>query len=512
MKLGKKVKLVLLAGVLAVVSMVVIVVNGGTYTIRYDLAGILGAEDSGTRDSNAEDSNATAEDLYAAIEDLSITIEDENIVECVEKKVENGTLEVKIKSKAEGRTFIDVQDARGEFSTMSVVYVHKLGIITVGDYMGDSNGSIVIPIAVIIILVYLLFLLITAYRRSVRENIYQYKNIAYLGIIIFTVFAMAGQIMMLFGRGGLINTVADILGTFCSVAQALLPVVFIVSILVTISNIILVKREGFSLKNVLGIGLGVCLCFMTALPELMYGMLYSAEWVDIHNQGEIAAYLYNFVETVIFITIAYVECVLIGTIVIGVKAARHMPRFDKDAILILGCRIRDDGTLTNILRARVDRAIEFSEIQKAATGKEVMFVPSGGKGGDEVMAEAEAMKNYLVEKGVSLARILVEDKSKNTYENIKFSSRMVRAKVPGAKMAFSTTNYHVFRAGWIATEQGMRIEGIGARTKTYFWVNAFIREFVATIFTERKRHLAVIGGIILAAGVMAGMMYVNGSR
>ena len=42
------------------------------------------------------------------------------------------------------------------------------------------------------------------------------------------------------------------------------------------------------------------------------------------------------------------------------------------------------------------------------------------------------------------------------------------------KIAFSTTNYHVFRSGVFASRQGIRAEGIGAKTKIYFWINAFI--------------------------------------
>ena len=45
------------------------------------------------------------------------------------------------------------------------------------------------------------------------------------------------------------------------------------------------------------------------------------------------------------------------------------------------------------------------------------------------------------------------------------------------------------RAGLIATEQGLKLEGIGSKTKAYFWINAFIREFIGTLYSERKKHL-----------------------
>ena len=123
------------------------------------------------------------------------------------------------------------------------------------------------------------------------------------------------------------------------------------------------------------------------------------------------------------------------------------------------------------------------------------------------MPEAQAMKNYLIEQGIKEEKILVEDKSKNTYENIKFSNKLINENKKNAKVAFSTTNYHVFRAGTIATNQDLSIEGIGSKTKAYFWINAFIREFIASLFAEKKKHIAIIGFIIIVALFAIGLQY-----
>ena len=239
----------------------------------------------------------------------------------------------------------------------------------------------------------------------------------------------------------------------------------------------------------------------------MYKALYSATWIDVHNENSIGLYIYEFFESLPIILISYIECILIGTIIISLKAAKHIPIRDKDYILILGCKIKKDGTLTNLLKGRVDRAIEFSKIQKEETNKDIIFVPSGGKGSDEVISEAEAMKNYLVEQGISEKNILVENKSQNTQENIAFSNKLINNKE--AKIAFSTTNYHVFRAGCIGTEQNILMEGIGAKTKSYFWVNAFIREFIATLVSEKKKHIAVLLGITILCMLIAVLKYYN---
>ena len=144
-------------------------------------------------------------------------------------------------------------------------------------------------------------------------------------------------------------------------------------------------------------------------------------------------------------------------------------------------------------------------MQKDATGKDLVFVASGGQGADEVISEAEAMKNYLLEQGFKEEQILVENKSKNTNENISFSNKLINNA--SAKIAFSTTNYHVFRAGVIASSQNIYAEGIGAKTKSYFWINAFIREFIATLFSEKKKHIAIIFCIMVVAICMIALQY-----
>ena len=117
----------------------------------------------------------------------------------------------------------------------------------------------------------------------------------------------------------------------------------------------------------------------------------------------------------------------------------------------------------------------------------MVFVPSGGKGNNEIIAEGVAIKNYLLKQGISKDEIIVEDKSKNTYENIKFSSELIKKHNNNPNIAFSTTNFHVFRAGIIATKQNLLIEGIGSKTKAYFFINAFVREFIATLYSEKRR-------------------------
>ena len=187
---------------------------------------------------------------------------------------------------------------------------------------------------------------------------------------------------------------------------------------------------------------------------------------------------------------------LIGTIAADAIAARYEPEKDKDFLIILGCGLKMDGTPTPLLRGRLDRALDFAERQKSQTGKELMFVTSGGQGPGEAVSESACMKRYLLAHGVSEDRIVEEDRSANTFENMRFSKEKILATRSDAKIAFATTNYHVFRSGLLARRVKMRAVGMGAKTKWYFWPNAAVREFVGLLTKHWGKQALILGGMI----------------
>ena len=73
--------------------------------------------------------------------------------------------------------------------------------------------------------------------------------------------------------------------------------------------------------------------------------------------------------------------------------------------------------MTPLLKRRVDKALAIYYKCK----KKPKIVVSGGKGSDEKISEAEAMANYLFSKGIARNQVILEKKSTNTYENLKFS-------------------------------------------------------------------------------------------
>lgn len=483
MTVFERIKIFILLLILSVISFVVIIINGKNYELKIKL-----------------------NDNIKSISDIEISTGDENIIKIVDKKLKDKVLVLKIKSVNKGHAFVEVISEK--HYSIDRFYVHGLGIITHNRILGKCSGDIIVPISILILILAVLSIELKHYIKNVRNNLYQYKNITYLAIIIFLTFMFINQLIQITNYKGLAYSIELIIKSVNTFSKTILPLVIITSLLVTISHVKLLKREGFTWRNMLGVILGLLLIILTLTPNIL-SKLFENSTVRIDDKTTIIYYIYTFIELFIYAVVSYLECIFISTIVLALISAKRIPKFDKDYIIILGCKIRKNGTLTPILKSRVDRALEFAKMQYDATGKDIIFIPSGGKGNDEVMSEAKAIHNYLLEQGINKNNIIVEDKSKNTYENIKFSYRLINKKNKSANIAFSTTNFHVFRAGIIATEQGIKIEGIGARTKAYFSINAFIREFIATLYSEKKNIYRVIILITVTVLIIITLTYIS---
>ena len=443
----------------------------------------------------------------ADVENIRIEIPG-GCVELAGRTFKNDTICLTLRAVKPGNDYIEFYLGEEHLFLDSLI-VHPTMIITWQTYFGPSGGTWVLPVAVSVFLILLLWVAVLEYREGMRETLFRYRNVRNLARIIYLAVLAATQMFALFDVKGLDMVIMKLVNSASLFAVLSLPVAILMSVFVTASNIQLMRKEGRNWRNMLGCILGVLLCFLTILPEIISNFFMKAQFAEFHNLRHPFTYFEMGLESAISVLVAYLECILIASIILAIKAARFVPAFDKDYIMILGCRIRKDGALTNLLKGRADRAIEFAKMQESANGKKVIFVPSGGKGSDEIKSEAEAIRDYLVQTGIPEERILVENKSENTYQNFGFSVKLMKEN---PAIAFSTTNYHVFRAGLIASNEGFKIEGIGSKTRFYFWINAFVREFVATIHSERKKHFKMFLIIIFVLLVMIGLIYMSNTR
>ena len=72
-------------------------------------------------------------------------------------------------------------------------------------------------------------------------------------------------------------------------------------------------------------------------------------------------------------------------------------------------------------------------------------------------------------------------------------------------MIFSTTNYHVFRSGILANDAGLHADGIGKKTKWYFWPNAQIREFVGLLVRSWRLHAVLMALVVLSSLLLSNL-------
>lgn len=369
---------------------------------------------------------------------------------------------------------------------------------------GAERFAAAISLCLGLYLLIVLVLLIRAFLGQLRYNPYSYNTIFYMGIALFLLAVLILQIRLtvllirqpeVYSALGILHL---LLGSAKNYMLLTVPFLLVFSIALCISNISLIRHEGFRTVNVLGI----LLSFLLVGGEVF---LFLFDYAVSGSQREVM--IHELIANLFAAVYLYFECMLLGVMIADAIVVRYEPDPDKDFIIILGCGIRKDGTPSPLLRGRVDRALAFAEKQQALTGKAPIFVPSGGQGPDEPISESAAMKRYLLEQGVPEERILEEDRSTDTFENMKFSREKIRAVDPDGKVAFSTTNYHVFRGGLYARRVKMRAVGMGARTKWYFWPNAAVREFVGLLTEHKLKQGLIFGSMVVFYVVLTLLAY-----
>lgn len=145
--------------------------------------------------------------------------------------------------------------------------------------------------------------------------------------------------------------------------------------------------------------------------------------------------------------------------------------FDADYLIVLGAAVHGDTPSLSLVE-RLSAAKDY-----LTKHPDTVAIVSGGQGGGENVSEAQAMYEWLCEKGIDPERIIMENKATSTYENLKFSREIINARSDNATIAVVSSEYHLCRAKLIAKTLDMEIHTVPAHT-TYFSIklNYFIRE------------------------------------
>ncbi len=237
--------------------------------------------------------------------------------------------------------------------------------------------------------------------------------------------------------------------------SALREVFLILGVVLIVETLIVSTLSNYNLGVILPAFFGVPLLFLAfVLPQMNKGFLRFLKWM-----------------------IAACYAVAIGIFLVCgflmIRASSDGEHVEADAVIVLGAAVHGDK-VTWVLENRLNTAMEYLEAHPNA-----ICVVSGGQGAGESVTEGSAMKKYMVERGMDESRIIAEEKAKNTKENFENSKAIIDEVIGNnARIAFVTTNFHVYRAGEVARAQGVNAVGIPAEDVWYLRLNNFLRECV----------------------------------
>ena len=156
----------------------------------------------------------------------------------------------------------------------------------------------------------------------------------------------------------------------------------------------------------------------------------------------------------------------------------YTPGVEPQALVVLGSST-PNAKVSPTLALRLDKAFALAQLYPRA-----MVVVSGGRDRGQILTEAQVMGEYLRQRGLQPSRILQEDASTSTYENLLFTRNLLLQKGWGKDSALIvvTSDFHTLRAHCIANRAGLsQVRMVGAQTPLYLRYNAWLREYFAFV-------------------------------
>lgn len=209
---------------------------------------------------------------------------------------------------------------------------------------------------------------------------------------------------------------------------------------------------------------GILLGFVLILTSIFYDKL-----------GEIVKNAYGHIfSRIILLVICVIIVSIIGTagyLSIKMTDAIADTSYKSDVVIILGCKV-NGNTPSKMLRGRLDAAIKYHK-----KNPDAYIICTGGQGYNETRTEASAMKEYLINKGISENLIIEENKSTSTQENIEFSFNIIKNNNYGDNITIVTDNYHQYRARLFAGKYFNNIHSCSSNPDWYFTPTYWVREW-----------------------------------
>ena len=178
----------------------------------------------------------------------------------------------------------------------------------------------------------------------------------------------------------------------------------------------------------------------------------------------------------IILAIGIVLCTVAS---VQMLSAANNKSHEAKVVVVLGCGLdHQTGTIPSLMLAsRLNAAVEYLD-----ENPEAVCVVTGGQGKNENVTEASAERKYLIGKGVAQGRILLEDKSTNTEENLSFAKEiLLQNGITDTEIAVATNEFHMLRSLDIAKSAGFTPSACSAPTNGRLLGMMWIREMVAVV-------------------------------
>lgn len=177
-----------------------------------------------------------------------------------------------------------------------------------------------------------------------------------------------------------------------------------------------------------------------------------------------------------------VVCIVVAETIGMVRIAANRPPANTTAV-VLGCKVK--GTVpSRVLAERLDAAYVY-----LTQNSEARCVLSGGQGTDEEISEAECMYRYLTGKGISAKRLLREEKSTTTEENLRYSAQLLAREGMDGAITIVTSEFHEYRANETAKRLGITSYSTPSRTGLLYLPTYYVRELYGILYYRLRRNV-----------------------
>ncbi|WP_461028314.1 YdcF family protein [Streptomyces sparsus] len=321
--------------------------------------------------------------------------------------------------------------------------------------------------------------LLALFLVSVRADRRRFRNAVLLGLCLTSL--LLGMLLQI---PHLPPAVADVVLTLVFLVPAL--GMLALGVFLVANGLTMVRKEGGGLPNLLSLLTGLAVFALIALL------------LAVRNGGPPA--LDGFATAAVLVS-AYVSFLFACFLGYAFLYGRIAVRGDVDYVVVLGAGLLGGERVSSLLAGRLRRGRQIYLAQTGRGSRPPLLLTSGGQGPDEKVPEARAMADWLLARGVPEEHLRLEERSRNTRENLEFSQGLMLREKPGYRCVVVTNNFHAFRAAMTARRAGVNGQVLGSPTARYFWPSATIREFVAVFWEHRVVNLLVCA-LLLAPGVL----------